>query len=77
MQIEKESILMTPERIIREIVQWDDPDKMRENLKEMFIAFYYLHDCPGEEWKSEIAGTYQTLDKALKQMSPFKLIEKN
>ena len=69
MQKEKVNAPINADSIVREIIRWDDPQNMRESLKDMLLAFFYYHDCVGDEWKNQIVGTYQTLDEALKNMN--------
>ena len=59
---------VTAESIVKEIISWDDPENIREDLHEMMLAFFMHYESPTEEFKGRIYCTYTTLYNALKQM---------
>lgn len=59
---------ITAESIIKEIISWDDPENIREDLHEMMLAFFMHYESPTEEFKGRIYCTYTTLYNALKQI---------
>lgn len=59
---------ITAEEIIKDILIWDDPENIREDLHEMMLAFFMHYESPTEEFKGRIYCTYTTLYNALKQM---------
>lgn len=62
---------ITAEKIIHEILSWDEPENIRENLHEMMLIFFMNFEDPTEEFKQRIYGTYTVLYKALKQIEKF------
>jgi hypothetical protein len=59
---------ITAEEIIKDILIWNDPENIREDLHEMMLAFFMHYESPTEEFKGRIYCTYTTLYNALKQM---------
>jgi len=59
---------VTAEQIVSDILIWDDPENIREDLHEMMLAFFMHYESPTEEFKGRIYCTYTTLYNALKQM---------
>lgn len=59
---------ITAEQIVSDILIWDDPENIREDLHEMMLAFFMHYESPTEEFKGRIYCTYTTLYNALKQM---------
>lgn len=57
----------TAEQIVSKILDWDDPENIREDLHSMMLAFF-MHDNPTVEFKERIYCSYTTLYHALKQM---------
>lgn len=59
---------VTAEQIVSDILIWDDPENIREDLHEMMLAFFMHYESPTEEFKGRIYCTYTTLYNALKAM---------
>lgn len=59
---------VTAEQIVSDILIWDDPENIREDLHEMMLAFFMHYESPTEEFKERIYCTYTTLYNALKAM---------
>lgn len=74
---QKENALINAESIVRDVIRHDDVENMRDYLKEMLISWIYQYDCPSDEWKGQIIGTYEVLDNALKNMKSVEKQVKN
>ena len=55
-------------KIVTEIRLCDHPNKMRENLREMFDAFFLYYESLDNDFKYDIYTTYKALDTALKSI---------
>lgn len=57
-------------KIVNKILRFDDPQSIRDNLRDMLDAFILYYDAPEYEYKEAIFATYHVLSEALKDMEP-------
>lgn len=54
--------------LLRTILNWEDPDTMRENLRVLMDHFFLHEDEMPLEDRQELYFTYKLIDDALKQI---------
>jgi len=58
---------ITAEQIVKDIIIWDHPANILENLRTMILSFL-MYDSPSDEEKRDVYATYFILYESLKQM---------
>ncbi|MEN7549323.1 hypothetical protein AAG747_15470 [Rapidithrix thailandica] len=64
---------LSAEEIINDLISIEDPNQMREDLHELFIAFFLHFDRPSPDFKDRVFNTYTALRKMLNQCSAYQV----
>jgi hypothetical protein len=70
MHKEKEETQETAFNAVKEIISWDSPNNMRDNLRQMLDTFFLYYECPTNEFKHSMWATWHELDAFLKKLVP-------
>ena len=68
---------VTPEKIIDEIITWDDPLNIQRNLRKMLDAFLLYHDDFADGEKESVYFTFRLLSDVLDKMEQLNPRNKN
>ncbi len=68
---------VTPQKIIDEIITWDDPLNIQRNLRKMLDAFLLYHDDFADGEKESVYFTFRLLSDVLDKMEQLNPRNKN